>query len=117
MNTKFLDKIIDKLIDETIITGIEPEYIYSWNPMPPPHVSPYSLKSRHVAYFINHLRTIYGISDYDEYMYIWDNYRSRLNANELSDFWSKHYIDENINKSSKHQKKYLDWVINEKAMY
>ena len=100
MNTKFLDKIIDKLIDETIINeplefSGEPEFIYSWNSFHPPHMPPWSLKSRHFSQFYKHLITIYGINTNSESLYILKNY-----IKEMNDRYPRpNKISENIDKS------------------
>ena len=73
---KNLDRIIDRLVDETHYNGID--FTYSWFNLPPPHVPPLNLSSRHYNSFLSHLKDLYGIRDEGEMQFIWRNYYRRL---------------------------------------
>jgi len=73
---KNLDRIINRLVDETHYNGID--FTYSWFNLPPPHVPPLNLSSRHYNSFLSHLKDLYGIKDEGEMQFIWRNYYRRL---------------------------------------
>lgn len=71
-----LDRIIDRLIDETHYNGID--FTYGWLNLVAPHVPPLNLSSRHYNNLLVHLRDLYGISKDVEIQYIWTKYYGKL---------------------------------------
>lgn len=71
-----LDRIVDRLMDETHYNGID--FTYSWLNFSSPHTAPLDLTARHYNLLWGHLKDLYGISKDVEIQYIWTKYYRKL---------------------------------------
>lgn len=101
MDYKFLDKVIDQIVSETMV---ESSVIH------PPFLHPFSTSFSHphtffLSTFKNHCKDVYGLKDEQELDYVWEKYKIIITDKIKS--------KDNINESHYGQDdKFLDKVLN-----
>ena len=81
MNNKFLDKVIDQIISETMIKDNKLHTTFFLHPSVVPHYS-YSVLSppspSFLFSFLSHCKEIYGLKNEQEIEYVWEKYKKEV---------------------------------------
>ena len=103
MNTKYLDKVVEYLVDDTVIDYVEDQVLY-----------PFIISKRFLipltyvqegspffTHFTNYCFSTYGLTD-QEINYVWDHYKDIMNDK---------LIPKKINESVNRRNEYLDKIV------
>jgi len=106
MDNKFLDKVIDQLVSETIIVDgkIHLPFFPPYRPSPPPYLLSLLQLLRPLS-FKRHCKEVYSLNDEQELDYVWDGYKQNIS--------DKLDSKDNINESNGRDYKFLDKVVDQ----
>ena len=81
MNNKYLDKVVDYIVRDTIMDYDDKRIVFSWIPESSPLVSiqfDFFKIMTYTKHFITYCRNQFGLND-EEIKYVWNQYRNIIN--------------------------------------